>query len=121
MDTIKKALRIASLALEKNAVDLVLLNATDLCSYTDAIAICHGRSTRQVQTIVRHVAAEMKREGAASLGVEGEAEGTWALLDFGDVVLHVFYESIRHYYDLESIWPDAPRLEVPEQKDISPN
>ena len=116
MNTTDKAQRIAQLALEKNAVDLVLLNVSNLCSYTDVVAICHGRSTRQVLTIVRHVAQEMKHEGSRGYAVEGEAEGLWALVDFGDVVLHVFHEPLRGYYDLEGIWPDAPRITVIEQR-----
>ena len=114
MDTLAKAKRVAELALEKNAVDLVLMQVANLCSYTDVVIVCHGRSTRQVQTIVRHVAQEMKHAGLPGLTVEGVNEGLWALVDFGDIVFHAFHEPMRGYYDLEGIWPDAPRIAVEE-------
>ncbi len=114
MNTLDKAQRVAQLALEKNAVDLVLLNVTNLCSYTDVVAVCHGRSTRQVQAIIQYVAQEMKHAKMPGLTIEGAAEGLWALADFGDVVLHVFHEPLRGYYDLEGIWPEAPRITVAE-------
>lgn len=112
MDFITKARRIAALALEKNAVDPTLLHITELCSYTDVIVICHGRSTRQVRTIMANVVQEMKKEGLRAFAVEGEAEGMWVLADYGDVVLHVFYEAMRPYYDLEGIYPDAPKIDI---------
>lgn len=114
MKSIEKARKVAALALEKNAVDLVLLNLTELCTYTDIVAICHGRSTRQVQTIVSHVKEQMKKEGERCYGMEGETEGLWVLADFGDIILHVFHEPMRSYYDLEGVWPDAARIPFEE-------
>jgi ribosome-associated protein len=111
VDFLEKARHIARLTLDKNAVEPVLLHVTALCSYADVIVICHGRSTRQVQAIVDYVAFEMKKLGERVLAVEGANEGLWELADFGDVVLHVFYEPMRPYYDLEGIWPDAPRID----------
>lgn len=121
MNTIDKARRIADLAIAKNAVDPVLLQVTELCSYTDIIAICHGRSTRQVQAIVQHVATEMKHEGVANYGIEGDGDALWVLVDFGDVVLHVFHEPMRAYYNLEGIYPDAERVEVADKAAGSDN
>lgn len=110
MDYIEKARCLARLALEKQALNPVLLHVTELCSYTDVVVICHGRSTRQVQTIAAYMQAEMKKQGVYADAVEGEKDGLWALLDYADVIVHVFYEPMREYYDLEGIWPDAPRL-----------
>ncbi|NLH48247.1 MAG: ribosome silencing factor [Myxococcales bacterium] len=112
MEFIDKARQIANLALEKNAVDPVIMHVSNLCSYTDAIVICHGRSTRQVQAIVSHLTAEMKKRGEYAFIVEGEKEGLWALADYGDVIVHVFHEPMRSYYDLEGIWPDAPSIDI---------
>ncbi len=111
MEFIEKAREISRLAQAKQAVDPIVLQVTNLCSYTDAIVICHGRSTRQVQAIVGHVLQEMKKTGQYAAAVEGEREGLWGLIDYGDVVLHVFYEPMRPYYDLEGIWPDALRID----------
>jgi len=110
LDYLEKARHLARLALEKQALKPVLLHVTNLCSYTDVVLICHGRSTRQVQTIAVSLQAEMKKLGVYADAVEGEKEGLWALLDYADVMVHVFYEPMRDYYDLEGIWPDAPRL-----------
>jgi ribosome-associated protein len=112
VEFIEKAHQIATLALEKNAVDPVLKHVTKLCSYTDVVVVCHGRSTRQAQAIAGHVTAEMKKRGEYPLIVEGEKEGLWILADYGDVVLHVFHEPMRSYYDLEGIWPDAPSIDI---------
>jgi ribosome-associated protein len=111
VEFIEKARQICRLAQDKNAVDPVLLHVTQLCSYADAIIVCHGRSTRQVQAILGHVVQEMKKAGEYALAVEGEREGLWGLVDYGDVVFHVFYEPMRPYYDLEGIWPDAARID----------
>lgn len=108
----EKMRRLAELAHDKSAVDLVFLSVSNLCSYTDVIAVCHGRSTRQVQTIAAHVAQEMKHAGERAMIVEGESEGLWVLLDFGDVVFHCFHEPMRSYYDIEGLYPDAQRLDL---------
>ncbi|HPM76222.1 MAG TPA: ribosome silencing factor [bacterium] len=111
MNTREKLRRLAELAQDKSAVDLVFLSVNNLCSYTDVIAVCHGRSTRQVQTIAAHIAQEMKRAGERPSIVEGESEGLWVLIDFGDVVFHCFHEPMRLYYDIEGLYPDAQRLD----------
>ncbi len=112
MDFNEKARHIAELALEKNAENLVLLHVTEFCSYADVIVICHGRSTRQVQTIVSHVSAQMKKHGEYTLAIEGDKEGLWVLADYDDVVFHAFFEPMRPYYDLEGIYPDAPQIDI---------
>jgi len=84
-----------------------------LCSYTDRFLICHGRSTKQVQAIAQNVKETLKKEyGVAPLGVEGMSDGRWVILDYGEAVVHIFYEPLREYYDLEGIWPDAKKIEV---------
>jgi ribosome-associated protein len=95
---------------ERKAVEPVLLSVVDLTTITDFFLIVSGRSSRQVQAIARHVAGRMKEEGFKAYGVEGEQEGRWVLMDYGDVVIHIFYESVRDYYDLEGLWVEAPRV-----------
>lgn len=74
--------------------------------------ICSGSSDRHVQAVSENIQLEMKKQGNLPLGVEGLSGGNWTLLDYGDVIVHVFYEPIRRFYDLEGVWSDAPRLEM---------
>jgi len=97
-------------ALEKKAVMPVLLDVHELASYTDFILVVSGRSDRQVAAIGDGIAEVLAREGARPLGKEGAKGGHWTLLDFGDLVVHVFYHPVRDFYDLESFWVDAPRV-----------
>ena len=102
-------------ALEKNAQDPVLLDVRGLCGYTDFILILGGRSARQVKAIGDALARGMRGEGYRTLGYEGTDDGRWVLLDYGEVVVHVFLDELRAFYDLESLWDEAPRvsLQVP--------
>lgn len=110
------AMRALDAAIEKKALEPVLLDVRDLASYTDYILIVSGRSDRQVQAISDAVVEAMAREAQRPLGVEGK-EGQWTLVDFGDLIVHVFYHPTREFYDLESLWIDAPRvpIEVPPE------
>jgi ribosome-associated protein len=104
-------------ALAKKALLPVLIDVSGRASYTDYIGIVSGRSDRQVDAIAEHVHRVMQESGRRLLGREGTRNGRWALLDFGDVVLHVFYHPVREVFDLESLWIDAPRvkLQVPPE------
>lgn len=97
-------------ALDKKALLPVLIDVSAMASYTDFIAIVSGRSDRHVDAIAEGVLQSMKARGRSLLGQEGTGSGRWTLLDFGDVVVHVFYHPVREFYDLESLWVDAPRL-----------
>jgi ribosome-associated protein len=99
-------------ALDKKALEPVLLDVRDLCSYTEYILLVSGRSDRQVDAIADAVSQVLKAHGRRPLGVEGVTSGQWALLDFGDVVIHVFMHPMRLHYDLESLWHEAPRVEI---------
>ena len=107
------AIRIAQAALDKKAEDLQVFDLRGLTSYTDYIVLCSGTSDRQVQAIAEGIEAELKTENARVLGTEGYEEGQWILLDYGDVIVHVFFQHVRDFYDLEGLWSDAPRLSVP--------
>lgn len=96
--------------LGKKAEEIVVLDLRGLTSFTDAFIICAGRSNRQVTAIADYIERQMKKAGIKPLSVEGKNEGLWVLLDYGDIVIHVFYESVRKFYDLEGLWSDAKRI-----------
>ena len=107
-------------ALEKKALEPVLLEVKDHSSYTDYILLVSARSDRHVQAVADAVIEALKKRDTRPLGVEGKRDGHWTLLDFGDLVVHVFYHPMREFYDLEGLWIDAPRvpLEVPADSRI---
>ena len=99
-------------ALGRKALGLVVLDVRDLTSVADAFIICSGRSNRQVTAIAEFIQTELKKAGIKPLSVEGKKEGLWVLLDYGHVIIHVFYESVRDFYDLEGLWVDAKRIKT---------
>jgi len=112
MNPLDKARVCLNLILERKAVDPVLFEVGNLTSIADYFLIASGTSSRQVQAIVQHLQRRMKGEGFTLFGIEGEKEGHWVLLDYGDLVVHLFYEPVREFYDLEGLWIEAPRIEV---------
>lgn len=103
-----------SLVEEKKAEEVLVLDLRGVSSVTDYFLICHGSSDRLVQAITDHLLEMMKEKGVRALGVEGYKEGRWILLDFGDLVIHVFFEETRRFYDLERLWGHAPQLYPPD-------
>ena len=114
MKTIDKALLCLKIIKERKAVDPVLFEVTSLSSITDYFLVTSGNSSTQVQAIARHLQRRMRERGLRVHGVEGEREGHWVLVDYGDVVVHIFYDPMRAFYDLEGLWIDAPRVELNE-------
>ena len=114
MGSWEKALLLCQYALEKKAYDLVLLEVRDVTSIADYFIICSGRSDRQVQSIARGLDENLGNMGVSPLSIEGLTRGQWVLLDFSDVIVHVFYQLVREFYDLEGLWAHAPRVELPE-------
>lgn len=113
-DARKKALLCALWALEKKAVGIEILNVGALTPIAEYFLICSGRSVRQTQAIAEHIRTRLKQEwGELPLGMEGESEGCWILLDCDDVIIHVFDEPTREVYRLERLWSDAPRVTDP--------
>jgi ribosome-associated protein len=110
----ERALRSARAALDKKAYDLVVLQVSALTSVADYFVICTGRSDIQVQSICRAVEESMATDGVKPLAIEGFTHGQWVLLDFGDVVVHVFYETVRQFYNLEGLWGQARQCALPE-------
>ena len=113
-DSRKRALLCVNASLEKKAKDLVILNVKEISGFADYFIICSGTSDRQVRAVASAIQENLKKVGILPLGVEGEAAGRWILLDYDDVILHVFFESVRTFYDLERLWSEAPRMAVPD-------
>lgn len=115
MESLDKARFSLKLVRERKALDPVLFDVSGLTSFTDYFLIAAGGSTRQVQAITRHLARKMREAGWHAHGIEGEREGQWVLLDYGDLVIHIFYEPVREFYDLESLWVEAPRIDTEQE------
>ena len=106
------ALTAARAAAEKQAAAVAILDVHGLIVITDYFVICSGQTDRQVKTIVEEVERALRELGERPIRREGEAGARWVLLDYIDVVVHVFAEEEREYYDLERLWRDAPRIAV---------
>lgn len=112
------ARRLAELADEKGATEIVLLDMRPLAAYTDYLTICTARNERQARAIVDEVKARLKREhGLLPGGVEGEGAAGWIVLDYMAAVLHVFTDEERRRYQLEELWREAPRLDFEAPRD----
>ena len=106
------AREMARLAAGKKAQGTVILDMRELCSYTDYFIITSGRSSRQTRAIGEEIRLEMKKKGAVVFHVEGEPKGDWILMDYMNVVVHIFTPEARDFYRLEFLWKEAPRMEA---------
>ena len=107
------ALAVATAALDRKALNVEIIDVQGKVDYTDFVVVMSGRSDRQVAALAKNLEADIKHSsGARCLSVEGLPQASWVLMDFGDVVVHVFHEDTRGYYDLESLWIDAARISV---------
>jgi ribosome-associated protein len=98
-------------ALGKKGIGLVVLDVRDLTSIADVFIILSGRSNRQVISIADFIQSELKKKGISPLSVEGKSEGLWLLIDYGHVIIHIFHEPIRMFYDIEGLWVDAKKID----------
>jgi len=110
LDSLEKSLLCAKFAHDKKTQNLVILELKDFSALADYFIICSGTSDRHVQAIVSHIERALKEKGTVALGIEGVQEGKWVLLDYDDVIIHVFQEKEREFYDLESLWVECPRI-----------
>jgi len=101
-------------ALDKKAYDLLLMEVGQCTSLADFFLICTGRSDTQVQAIAQSIEENLAALGRKPRTVEGMRTGHWVLMDYGDVVVHIFLESVRAFYDLERLWARAPIVTLPE-------
>ncbi|MDI6729404.1 MAG: ribosome silencing factor [Thermodesulfovibrionales bacterium] len=112
-----KAIEAAQAALDKKAKDMVVLELKDLTIIADYFVVCSGESTTQVKAIVENVEKKLREYGQKPMGIEGLNTARWVLMDYGDVIVHVFEEETRAYYELEKFWLDAPR--IPFEKEVN--
>ncbi len=112
--TVARARVAVEAAAEKKGVDLAILDVGDVLSIIDLFVLVSASNARQVRTIVDEVERALTgHDGSKPISVEGLADASWVLLDYGDVVVHVFLDATRSYYDLDRLWGDVPRLDVP--------
>lgn len=105
----QRALAVARAALDKKAEDVLVIDVRGLTSIAEYFVVASGTSGPNLRAIAESVETELKKQGVMPLSVEGQAGGNWVLLDYGDVVAHVFEAEVRGFYDLEGLWADAPR------------
>ncbi|MCX8043040.1 MAG: ribosome silencing factor [Desulfobacterota bacterium] len=110
MDAKEKSLFCAQRVAAKKAHDVLIIDIHEHASFADYFVICSGTSTRQVQAIAEHLQESMKEAGFRALGIEGMRTGRWVLLDYADVIVHVFHSAERTFYGLEDIWSECPRI-----------
>ena len=113
-DSLSKALAAVEAALDKKAQDLVVLQVEHLSSIAEYFLIATGRSDIQVQAIARGIEERMAQEDERPLAIEGIPHAHWVVLDYDDVVIHLFYQPAREFYRLESTWTDAREVPLPE-------
>jgi len=110
------AIQAAEAALKKKALDVIILDLSGLTFIADFFVICSGESTTQVKAVAEFIEQEFANKRLKPLGVEGAAYSHWILLDYGDVIIHVFEKETRAYYNLEKLWMDAKTIEIDEDK-----
>jgi ribosome-associated protein len=105
-------------AADKKATDIVVIDVGPYLAIIDHFLVCSAPSERQVKTIAEEIERKLQEAGVRTNRTEGTADGGWILLDYGDFVVHVFTNEMRDYYDLERLWKDAPRPELPELVEV---
>ncbi len=114
LENIDLARKIVEIASDKQAVDIVLLDTQNVCSFADYFVICSGESNRQLQAIIDAISEQLKKENIRPQHVEGASDSGWVLIDYGSVIVHIFDPAQRDYYQLEKFWESAPtKVRVP--------
>ena len=111
--------RILELLSDEKAEEIVFIDAKKRSSLADYLLVCQGRSQLHCRSIAQNVEYNLKQEGEISLGLEGEREGNWVLLDYGNIILHVFHPEIRKYYKLEELYSKRPGEEYADNSEPS--
>jgi ribosome-associated protein len=111
-DSQERLLRCINATLQRKAKDLVVMKVKDLSSFADYFIICSGTSDRQVKAIASWLHESLKKFDMTPLGMEGLQHGHWVLMDYGDIVIHIFYDPIREFYDIERLWFEAPKMMI---------
>lgn len=115
--TREDAVSAAEAALDKKAQEIVLLEVSQVTTYADYFLICSGRSAIQVKAIVSAIEQQLKERGIRPLHIEGQSEARWVLLDYDELIIHVFHEEAREFYDLERLWKDVSRTKFEEPEE----
>ena len=110
LDSKEIAILCARIADAKKAEDILIFDVRKLTSITDFFVICNGFNERQLQSIASEIESQLHSHGIHAVGIEGYTNGRWILMDYVDVVIHLFDREMRHFYDLELLWGDAPKL-----------
>ena len=116
MEAFEKAKTCGMLAEEKKAKDVVIMKLDDLTDITDYFLVASGTSERQVKTIADNVEAGMKERGIKPYSVEGLRDGRWVIIDYQNIIVHIFLEQLRDLYDLESLWIEAKKFRIENEK-----
>ncbi len=111
MDSKEIAIACAKIADEKKAQDIIILDVEKISSITDYFVICSAINERQLHAIADEIEKQLKKLSVTKFGMEGYREAKWVLIDYGDLIVHIFDKEIRNYYDLELLWGDAPNVE----------
>ena len=107
LETIDIARRVVEAASDKQAVDILLLDTREVCSFADYFIICAGDTERQISAIYDEIEHSLKKEGVLPHHHEGTIDSGWLLLDYGDVIIHIFSALEREYYQLDELWNEA--------------
>lgn len=119
-DAKEKALQIAEAADDRRALDIEILDMRGLMTICDFFVICNGRSRLHVDAVAEEIEEQMSERGIEPRHIEGIPNSNWVILDYGEVVAHVFEPESRGFYNLEGLWHDAGRIEVPTREESSP-
>ncbi len=111
MSSVERAVRCAELASDKKGFDIRVVDITGLSTIADLLVIISGQSDKQNQAICDHIRRELKKFGKVQ-GIEGETEGKWIVMDYSDVLVHIFHEEQRRRYDLDGLWEKATEVEL---------
>ena len=120
LNSLESAQLCAEAADDKKAFDILILDLRSLTYISDFFVICSATNTTQVSAISDGIGQMLARNGIYPSHIEGEADATWVLMDYGDVVVHIFDEQTRVYYSLDKLWGDAPRMSVVAGHRVSP-
>jgi ribosome-associated protein len=113
--SLAKAYLTVQASANKKAENIKVLDLKNLSSFTEYFVICSGTSDRQVQAIADSIIIELKEEGFLPVAVEGYREGRWVIVDYGDMVAHIFHDALREFYDLENLWNHARKVPIPQE------
>lgn len=112
LESKEKAVKAALIANDKKAHDTLILELKGLTIIADYFVICSGESTTQVRAIAEHIESEFKKHAIRPVSIEGLGYAHWVLMDYSDVIVHIFTQETREYYELEKLWLDAPRIAI---------